>query len=185
VQRVDYSDLVEALRYDDEDTANQLLEEVMPRLEDYLQVVMGATPIEAGECAHQAFLDVFERIRENKIKKQKYIYSYLITTARHTFLQYKKSQHRFISDIDDYHHQVEPADQIQALIEQERMEILELCLQELDPDDRELITYMLANPDATTRQISNKFGLSSANVRTKKSRLTHRLHHSFKRKMSS
>ena len=48
-----------------------------------------------------------------------------------------------------------------------------------------LLEVLLANPDATTKQISGKFGLSGANVRTKKSRLTHRLHHCFKRKMSS
>ncbi|NBC27917.1 MAG: sigma-70 family RNA polymerase sigma factor [Bacteroidetes bacterium] len=185
VQRIDYSDLVEALQHGDEDTANELLREVMPRLEDYLQVVMGATAIEAAECAHQAFLDVFERIRENKINDRKYIFSYLITTARHTYLQYKKSQHRYVSDFEEYRHYVSPADQVQTLIEEERMEILELCLEELSPDDRELITYMLAHPDANTKQISRKFGLSNANVRTKKSRLIHKLHHSFKRKMSS
>lgn len=185
MQRVDYSDLVEALCDGDEDTANQLLKEVMPRLEDYLQVVMNASEMEAKECAHQAFLDVYERIRKNKINEKKYIFSYLITTSRHTFLHYKKNQHRFVSELDEERHQVEPADQINALIEEERMAILEQCLEELDPDDRDFINYMLANPDATTKEISKKFGLSGANVRTKKSRLTHRLHHCYKRKMSS
>ncbi|CAN5364898.1 hypothetical protein BH23BAC3_BH23BAC3_35750 [soil metagenome] len=185
MQRVDYSDLVDALRDGDEVTANQLLKEVMPRLEDYLKVVMNASPGEARECAHQAFLDVFERIRQDKIKESKYIFSYLITTSRHTFLHYRKAQHRFTSDPDDSLHQVEPADQITSLIDEERMRMLKECLDELDPDDRDLMNYMLANPDATTKQISKKFGLSGANVRTKKSRLTHSLHHCFKRKMSS
>ncbi|REL25077.1 sigma-70 family RNA polymerase sigma factor [Rhodohalobacter sp. SW132] len=185
MQRVDYSDLVEALRDGDEETANQLLKEVMPRLEDYLRVVMNASPIEAKECAHQAFLDVFERIRDDKINESKYIFSYLITTSRHTFLHYKKSQHRFTSDDEQYNHHVEPADQMQSLIDEERMQILEQCLEELDPDDRDLMNYLLAHPDATTQQVSKKFGISGANVRTKKSRLTHRLHHSVKRKMSN
>jgi len=185
VQRVDYSDLVDALRDGDEETANELLREVMPRLSDYLQVVMNATPLEANECAHQAFLEVFERIRQDKIKESKYIFSYLITTSRNQFLHYRKNQHRFASDPDDFRHHVEPADQIKSLIEEERMAILEDCLDQLDPEDRDLISYMLSNPDATTQQISKKFGLSGANVRTKKSRLTHRLHHCFRRKMSS
>ncbi len=183
--RVDYSDLVDALQDGDEETSNRLLSEVMPRLTDYLRVVMNASHQEAEECAHQAFADVFERIRKGKINESKYIFSYLITTSRNQFLHYKKSQHRFEMDPDEGIHQAEPADQIKALIEEERMSILESCLEQLDPDDRDLITYMLANPEATTKQISNKFGLSGANVRTKKSRLTHRLHHCFKRKMSS
>ncbi len=185
MQRVDYSDLVDALRDGDEETANQLLKEVMPRLEDYLKVVMNASQIEARECAHQAFLDVFERIRQDKINESKYIFSYLITTSRHTFLHYRKNQHRFTSDPDENLHQVEPADQIRSLIKEERLRILEECLSDLDPKDRDLINYMLANPDSTTKHISKKFGLSGANVRTKKSRLTHSLHHCFKRKMSS
>jgi len=184
VQRVDYSDLVEALHDGDEETANQLLKEVMPRLEDYLKVVMNASADEAIECAHQAFLDVFERIRQDKINDSKYIFSYLITTSRHTFLYYKKRQHRFTSAPEDYHYEVEAADQVEALIEEERMSILKECLEELDPKDRDLINYILANPDASTKQISKNFELSGANVRTKKSRLTHSLHHCYKRKMS-
>ncbi len=183
VTRVDYSDLVEALRYGDEETANKLLKEVMPRLSDYLEVVMNANPREAKECAQQAFLDVYERIRKDKIKEKKYIFSYLITTARNQYLHYKKHQHRFSSDPDDIYYQVEPAEQVESLIEEERMQVLESCLDQLDPHDKKLMIYMLANPDATTRQISKKFGLSGANVRTKKSRLTHRLHHCFKKKM--
>jgi RNA polymerase sigma factor (sigma-70 family) len=185
VYRVDYSDLVDALLDGDEESSNRLLREVMPRLIDYLQVVMSATRQEAEECAHQAFADVFERIRKGKIKESKYIFSYLITTSRNQFIHHKKTQHRFDMDPDEGIHQVEPADQIKSLIEEERMAILESCMEQLDPDDRKLISYMLANPDATTKQISGKFGLSGANVRTKKSRLTHRLHHCFKRKMSS
>lgn len=182
--RVDYSDLVDALRDGDEETANRLLREVMPRLKDYLQVVMNATPLEAQECSQQAFLDVFERIREDKIKESKYIFSYLITTSRNQFLNYRKTQHRFDSSPADGVFQVEPARQIESLVEEERMKILEECLDQLDPGDRDLIKYMLANPDATTKQVSKRFGLSGANVRTKKSRLTHRLHHCFKRKIS-
>ena len=55
-------------------------------------------------------------------------------------------------DPDEGIHQVEPADQINSLIDEERMEILESCLDQLDPDDRELISYMLANPEATTNK---------------------------------
>lgn len=183
--RVDYSDLVDALMDGDEESSNRLLKEVMPRLIDYLQVVMNATLQEAEECAHQAFADVFERIRKGKINENKYIFSYLITTSRNQYLHYKKTQHRFDMDPEEGIHQAKPADQIQSLIDDERMAILESCMEQLDPDDRKLISYMLANPDATTKQISGKFGLSGANVRTKKSRLTHRLHHCFKRKMSS
>ena len=79
-QRVDYSELVEALQKGNEAKASELLSEVIPRLEDYLQVVMSAEVNAAKECVQQAFLDVFEQIRRNNIKNNKYIFSYLINS---------------------------------------------------------------------------------------------------------
>lgn len=58
--RVDYSDLVNALQKGDEPRAAELIQEILPRLEDYLVVVMNAERNAAKECVQQAFLDVFE-----------------------------------------------------------------------------------------------------------------------------
>ena len=74
--RVDYSELVEALQSGDDSKANELVSEVIGRLEDYLVVTMSADANDAGECVQQAFVDVFEQVRKDKIKEPKYFFSY-------------------------------------------------------------------------------------------------------------
>jgi len=185
VPRVDYSELVDALLDGDELKAGELLEEVIPRLEEYLQVVMGANSKSAKECVHQAFLDVFEQIRKDNIRDQKFIFSYLIKASRHEYLRYKKHQHKFLYEEDTLDGTIQPARQIENLLDEERQRLLKECLDELDKKSREFITYFIKEPDTTTKEASKIFKLSGANVRTKKSRITSQLHECYKRKSQS
>ena len=180
--RVDYSELVHALQNGDEQKANSLLSEVIPRLQDYLVVVMGAERGAATECVQQAFLDVYEQIRNDKIKESKYIFSYLIKSCRHEYLRYVKREHKFNYDEDVISYAVEPEEQYKRLIEKERKELLKECLNELQEKARKFIEYFIDKPDATTEEASKYFELTSANVRTRKSRIVSKLHHCFKRK---
>lgn len=182
--RIDYSELVTALRKGDESTANQLLSEVMPRLVEYLRVVMKTDENIARECAQQAFTDVFERIQQGKIKEKKYIFSYLLTATRNEFLRYTKQQHRFDADSNAAYEQSEPAEQIKALMDKERMLLLEECLYELDGESRFFIRYLIENPGKSSKEYGKKFKMSEVNVRTKKSRIVSQLHYCYKRKSS-
>lgn len=182
--RVDYSELVGALKKGDDATSNRLLEEVIPRLEEYLRVVLRADPNTATECVQQAFSDVYERVRKGKIKNEKYIFSYMLTASRNEFLRYAKYQHKFDSDSDAAYEQVEPAEQVKSLMEKERMNLLEECMFELDRESRGFIKYIMQNPDMTSKEYGEHFELTEANVRTKKSRIVNLLHHCFKRKSS-
>lgn len=184
--RLDYSELVFALQENKDGKANELLEELLPRLKDYLKVTMNATERDAEECIHQAFLNVYEQIMQDNIRKEKYIFSYLIRACRHEYIRYTKHQHRFNSPIDDNpEHLVEPAEQITNLLDEDRQRILSECLDELEEKSRTFIEYFFRNPDSTTKQASRHFKISGANVRTKKSRIISRLHHCFKRKWES
>lgn len=179
--RVDYSELVEALHKGDDGKAGELLSEVIPRLQEYLRVVLKAAPEDAAECVQQAFLDVFEQIRKGNIKNSKYIFSYLIKSSRHEYFRYMKRQHKF-----DYHNEMdeicEPEEQLENLLDKERQKILQECLSEMRTKSREFIEYFIDKPDASTNDAIKAFNLSSANVRTRKSRLLSRLHHCYKRK---
>ena len=78
----------------------------------------------------------------------------------------------------------EPEEQLQNLLDKERQRILEECLSELRQKSREFIEYFIDKPDASTDDAVAEFGLTSANVRTRKSRILSRLHHCYKRKSS-
>ena len=180
--RVDYSELVEALQKGEDAKAGELLHELIPRLEDYLQVVMSAAPNAAKECVQQAFLDVFEQIRKDNIKNSKYIFSYLIKACRHEYLRYVKREHKFEYDSESFNEEFEHEEQFQNLLDKERQRILEECLSELRKKSREFIEYFMNKPDASTDDAVEEFDLSSANVRTRKHRILSRLHHCYKRK---
>lgn len=160
-----------------------MLEEVLYRLKDYLKVVMNAEEGDAEEAIQQAFLNVYDQIRKDNIRDEKYIFSYMLRAARHEYIRLSKNQHKFNYLEDDHtEHLVEPAQQIENLMDQDRQRILEACLEELREKSRVFIEFFIDKPDATTKQASKHFDITGANVRTKKSRIISRLHHCFKRK---
>lgn len=180
--RFNYSELVDALQDGDRDTANTVLSEVMPRLVDYLEVVMNADKRTAKECVQQACLDVFEQIHKDKIRNSKYIFSYLIKSVRNEYIRYTKYQHRFAYSEDSLDHIVDPEKQFENLVEEDRQRILKQCVEELGKKNKRFILYIFDNPDASTKDLSKQFRLSEANVRTKKSRIITRLHECYKLK---
>ena len=181
--RVDYSELVYAVQQNREGKANELLEELMDRLKDYLQVVLNADEKDAEECTQQAFLNVYEQIKKDNIREEKYIFSYMIRACRHEYFRHSKEQHRFNNPMEDHkEHLVDPAEQVENLMDKDRQKILEACLKELREKSRTFIEYFIDKPDATTKEAAAHFDITGANVRTKKSRILSRLHHCFKRK---
>jgi RNA polymerase sigma factor (sigma-70 family) len=180
--RLDYSELVISLLNGEQRRAEKLMEELIPKLEEYLRVVMGANKQAAEECAQQAFMNVYEHIMANKIKVPKYILSYLLRACKNEYIRYQNNEKRYLNSDDTFHQMVEPAQQIESLVDEERKALLKECLSELDPESREFISFFLKNPDASTKDASKHFNLTGGNVRTKKSRLTKQLHKAYKQK---
>ena len=185
--RVDYSELVVAIQEGDQSRADELLQELIPRLKDYLRVVMKADAATAEECVHEAFVEVLEQINRDNIRNEKYIFSYLLKSCRHAYLHHTKRQYKFDSTDDDHSpdYLVEPAQQYEQLLDQERQRILKKCLEELEAKARKFISYFIDKPEASTQQASRHFGLTGANVRTKKSRIIGRLQLCVKRKSNA
>lgn len=182
VSRVDYSELVEAIQSGDRRQADDLLRELIPRLEGYVRIGMGAPRDRASEAVQQALVHVVEKIQADKIRHPRTIFRYLIRACRNEYLHQAGYEKRFDPEADVVEAQVEPAHQLASLISEERQAILNTCLDELDPDSRSLMDHFFAQPDTTTRETSRRFGLSEANVRTRKSRIISRLHDCYKRK---
>lgn len=185
--RVDYSEIVEALQEGRPDDANELLKELTARLRDYLKVVLNATEDEAKESTQKTLLIAYEQIMEGKIKNKKQIFSYLIRVCRNEYFWMMKDRWNKDTDameeIENYErHLVEPGRQIERLQDEDRQRILEACLNNLKKKSRRFIEYLIDNPDTSTREASDHFEMSEANVRTTKSRLLSRLHYCFQRK---
>jgi len=185
-RKVDYSELVSAIQEEDKEKTNRLVGELLPRLKDYLKVVMNADQSAAEECVHQAFEEVLRQIRNDKIREPKYIFSYLLKSCRHQYLHYDKHMRSMnYTEEDEADYLVHPADQYKQILDEERKYLLKICLKELDEKAREFITYFLEKPEVTTWQASKEFDISRANVRTKKSRILARLNECYERRSTT
>jgi len=185
-----YSEIVSALRENRQNEVNDLLDELIGRLRDYLQVVLNASEDDAAECAQNTFLLVHEKIMEGAIRNEEHIFSYFLRACRHEYFgMLDKRWNRKREDIEkvrDYEqHLVSPEQQIKRLQDEDRQKILEACLNRLKKEPREFIEFLMAHPDLSTRELSRRLTMTEANVRTKKSRLVSRLHACLRYKWNS
>ena len=171
--------MVEALRKGDDARATALLEEVMGRLKEYLQVVYSADEISADECVQQSIYEALDQIRRDNIRNEKTIFSYLLISVRNEYLSYAKYQHRFLGD-DEHIPPVEAADQLDNLLEEERQRILKECLKELDKKALRLITHLMENPNESYKRTAQRLKIKEGTIRTRRSRIIDILHHCYK-----
>ena len=181
-QRKRYSLLVDYLKDDNQQKATPIIKEVIQKLEQYLKIVLGATDIDAKECAQQAFLNVYEKIKADKIWNEKFLYTYMVKSTKHEYLRITRSRKKYAESEPSDLFINNPADQIDQIVDKERAEILKVCLEELDEESRDFILEFINRPNMTTKEASRVFKMSGANVRTRKSRITRQLHESFQRK---
>ncbi len=132
---------------------------------------------------HQAYLAVHERIMSDKIRDPKSILGYMMQASRNAYLNLKVSEKRFRHQLLLDNDMAEPALQVEELIEEERMEILQICINELDENSQEFISYYIDNPGVGSKQVADYFGISEANNRTKKSRIIAILSDMYRQKM--
>lgn len=180
----DYAPLVDSIQQGNEAEANRLLAEVVPKLIEYLIYGLGAGKEAAEDCAQQTVLKVLEQIRRKKIRQKSAIFSYLVTTCRHEYLRLRRKEKRYISEETVDHSEHEPASQASLLMHREKQQLLKECINELDAESKEFIVHFLIYPDTSTAEAARYFRLSESNVRTRKSRITHELHHALMRKLS-
>lgn len=172
----DYSGLIDAILRDDKDAVNYLSSDLMKRVMIYLRVRMGAPESIAEECAYQAFSDVFEMIRNDRISDKKSIFKYFLTASRNEYLRFRKIEQR--SDLDPSYSEnfiPEPAQQLKLLIDEERQKQLKKCLQRLSDTNRNFILTFFSSDAVNLLEISEKFNFSYAKTRTLKTRIMQEL----------
>lgn len=160
------------MQQDDRTKASRLLKGLIPQLQTYLETVMNASGDDAEEAVHRAFLKTYEKIMKDKIRDKTYIFKYLLRASRNEYLRLCEDYDRYISDADETPENIaSPAEQISNLMDEDRQQILEACLNKLPKESRRYISYILDHPGATTKSLSARFNISEANVRVRKSRI--------------
>jgi RNA polymerase sigma factor (sigma-70 family) len=183
-QKVDYSELIDALESRQNGESNKFLDGLTSRTCDFLQATMDASRQDAEDAVQEGFLMAYEKFIHDELKEEKFFYKYLLTCCRNAYLKiigYEDRSHDEPEHI--FRGMISPHKQIANLLNKDRQQVLQACLEKLKPEEQEFITYLLNNPDKSTKEISKHTGLSESNVRVKKSRIIDDLSYCAQKKM--
>ena len=172
----DYSELIEAILRDDRITSDLLVTDLLPKVILYLRVRMGAPESIAEECAYQAFSEVFEKIRHDKITDKKSLFKYIIMASRHEYLRMKKIDEKTDIELDGNESLFpDPPAQLELLLDQERQNQLRICMDKLTELHRKFILTFFTSNSVNLMHVAEKFGFSYAKTRTLKTRIMQEL----------
>ena len=179
---MDYSKFVGAVLDHDEATITEQVNVITPVLIKFLTVRLDASIHDAQDCAQNTLLIAIEKIREDKITNPDAVINYLFTTAKHEyFKQLSKDREVNYEDLPEHHS--EKADQLNRLLDDEKMGILKRCMEGLKADYKKYIEYWFQNPGYETSVVADHFNISVSNAWTKKHRVINALKECFEKKI--
>jgi DNA-directed RNA polymerase specialized sigma24 family protein len=167
---MDYSKFVGAVLDNDTEELNAQVRVITSVLIKFLTVRLDATLEDAQDCAQTTLMHVTEKIRENKLDNPDRVIYYMFTSAKNEYLKsVAKIKEATFDEVPDTH--MHHGDQLNRLLNEERMAILKACLDALKPDFRSYIKYWFDNPADETAVVADHFGISVSNAWTKKHRV--------------
>jgi RNA polymerase sigma factor (sigma-70 family) len=157
---------------------------IVPKVMEYLMITLNANRFHAEECAHQAFSIVLERINNRLIDDSASIVSYMITTARNEYFKMLKSEIREGAAILQEQYYQDTEEQLEALLDAERTQVLAKCFDNLETKSRDFIEYVIRHPEYSMLKVGKIFNISPENARTRKSRIISQLSDCVSRKLN-
>ncbi len=181
---MEYSELAAAINENDTPRVNRLVTKLRSRLISYLHIHMNANKEDAEDCAQEALLASVETIKNGKLRDAEYLFSFLLTTCRNNYLNIrnKKKPQRYHQMPDEI---ARPPLQLKTLLSKERDHLLKKCLQKLSDDYRTFINYWFNYPGSEASAAADYFGLSEANIWTRKHRIIKKLSECYQKKSNN
>ncbi|MEX0929717.1 MAG: sigma-70 family RNA polymerase sigma factor [Balneolales bacterium] len=179
---MDCSELVTATLDDDQKRLNAILAELFPVLVDYLRGRMGSSLADAEDCAQQALISTLDKIKAAKINDPQRVYPYILKCCRNNYLRIIRYNGKMISN-DHFIYQAIPANQLSRLLDDEKLVVLESCLNMLAEKHRTFFDYLFGHPGVESDQIASRFNISTASVWSKKHRIIQKLIKCIQKKM--
>jgi RNA polymerase sigma factor (sigma-70 family) len=167
---MDYSKFVDAVLQQDDATMNEQAKVITPVLIKFLMVRMNASVHDAKDCAQNTLLVAIEKIRQGDVNHPDALINYMFTTARNEYLNEFSSSRELNYDDPPEHHS-NPADQLNKLVDKEKMKLLKHCIDSLKADYKKYIQYWFQHPGYETSVVAEHFGITVNNAWTKKHRV--------------
>ncbi len=167
---MDYSQFVKAIHENDTKELNEQSIVITRVLIKFLRVRMNASQEDAEDCVQNTLLLVIEKIRAEKLNNPDSIIYYLFTTAKNDYFKLlSKNKESNYDNIPDFH--AKEPDQLKNLLNQERQDILNQCLNALKTNYLEYISYWFEHPGDEAIVVADYFNISVSNAWTKKHRI--------------
>jgi RNA polymerase sigma-70 factor (ECF subfamily) len=169
--------LAERIRRGDPAAEAELVERYYRRVLIMAQVRTGDRQV-ALDLAQEAMIGVLKALREGRLNSHQHVAGYVHGTARNLINNHFRGHGRtrregVVLDLEDAH-----GDPEQLTAERERLELVERALDQLRPDDREILRMTLVE-GLKSGEIADRLGLEPEVVRKRKSRALSRLQKAF------
>jgi RNA polymerase sigma-70 factor (ECF subfamily) len=165
--------LADRIRHGDPAAEAEFVERFYRRVLIMAQVRTGDRQV-ALDLAQEAMVGALEGLRQGRMNNHQHVAGYVYGTARNLinnhFRQSKsKPPNAVLGD-----HAGPTADPERVTAERERLELVERALDQMRPDDREILRMTLVD-GLKSGEIADRLGLASETVRKRKSRAVARL----------
>lgn len=170
----EFTELVDAIVCKDDDRCNEILSELRPVIIRFLSVHYSASHEDAEDCTQNTLMIALEKIRKGQLSKPESILSYLFTTAKRELL----NMDRYFKEApaeDQELSGVQDPQQLMRLINREKYELLQKCVEDMDKGSRDFIQYCMENPGQPADLIAKRFSVSVGSVWTRKHRIIRKL----------
>ena len=180
---MDYSELITAVKNEDEATTSKLCRQAGSILHRYLTFKLGASSQDAGDAIQMMFEHLIRKIKNgDEFRNPTGLLSYMLVTSKNNYL----NRLRKIESEQTVGMVTEPLvdrDPMDGLIESELQVALKGCIQHLQNDHQEFIQFYFENPDVETEAIAERFGISEMNVWTRKHRILKKIQECIEKKL--
>ncbi|SMO70129.1 RNA polymerase sigma factor [Gracilimonas mengyeensis] len=167
---MDYSKFVDAVLEKDDAEISRQVKVITAVLIKFLTVRMDAPLEDAQDCAQNTLLIGIEKIRNDEIDHPDALINYLFTTAKYEYLKRVNKKREVPYDELPEHHSDSP-DQLNRLLDKEKMTLLKRCMEALKSDYQKYIEYWFQHPGYETSVVADYFNISVSNAWTKKHRV--------------
>ena len=139
---------------------------------------MGASRLDAEDCVQFSLERALDVLRKGKLENKDRVLSYLISSCRNNYLK-EQQKNREVTYDEIPSTEFNDPDQISSIVDEERKQILQYCLDELKDMYRKFIEYWFEHPDSDAQTAADYFGISINNVWTRKHRVIKKLNHCY------
>ena len=165
--------LADRIRRGDPAAEAEFVERYYRRVLIMAQVRTGDRQV-ALDLAQEAMIGVLQALREGRVNSHQHVTGYVHGTARNLINNHLRTSGRTRRDGVVLDMETPTGDPEQLTAERERLELVERALDQLRPDDREILRMTLVD-GLKSGEIADRLGLPSEIVRKRKSRAVARL----------